>query len=64
MGDCKPSQFLRHLRSLAPGAPDNFLRSIWSSRLPSNIPAILAGQHEGSLDATARSVDQLAMELR
>jgi hypothetical protein len=25
MGDCKPSQFLRHLRSLAPDVPDDFL---------------------------------------
>jgi hypothetical protein len=31
MGDRKPSQFLRQLRSLV---PDDFLRSIWSSRLP------------------------------
>jgi hypothetical protein len=28
IGDRKPSQFLRHLKSLA---PDDFLRSIWSS---------------------------------
>jgi hypothetical protein len=33
MGDRKPSQFLRHLKSLAPGVPDDFLRSIWPSRL-------------------------------
>jgi hypothetical protein len=37
MGDRKPSQFLRRLRSLAPDVPDDFLRSIWSSRLPTNI---------------------------
>jgi hypothetical protein len=29
MGDRKPSQFLRHLKSLAPEVPDDFLRSIW-----------------------------------
>jgi len=33
MADRKPSQFLRHLKSLAPDVPDDFLRSIWSSRL-------------------------------
>jgi hypothetical protein len=60
MGDRKPPQFLRHLRSLAPDAPDDFLRSIWSSRLPPNMQAILAGQHEGSLDATARSTDRIS----
>jgi hypothetical protein len=54
MGDRKPSQFLRHLKSLAPDMPDDFLRSVWSSRLPLNIQAFLAGQDEGSLDAAAR----------
>jgi hypothetical protein len=44
MGDRKPSQFLRHLRSLVPDMPGNLLRSIWSSRLPSHIRAVLAGQ--------------------
>jgi hypothetical protein len=34
MGDRKPSQFLPHLKSLAPDEPDDFLRSIWSNRLP------------------------------
>jgi hypothetical protein len=34
MGDSKPSQFLRHLRSLAPDMPDLHLRTIWFSRLP------------------------------
>jgi hypothetical protein len=37
MGDRKPSQFLRHLRGLAPDVPEDFLRTIWSSRLPPNI---------------------------
>jgi hypothetical protein len=60
MDDSKPSQFLGHFRSLAPDVPDDFLRSIWSSRLPTNIQAILAGQHEDSLDAAARSADQIS----
>jgi hypothetical protein len=59
MGDSKPSQFLRHLRSLVPDVPDDFLRSIWSSRLPTNVQDILAGQHEDSLDAAARSADRI-----
>jgi hypothetical protein len=33
MGDCKPSQFLRHLKGLAPDMPD-FIYTIWSSWLP------------------------------
>jgi hypothetical protein len=48
MGDLKPSQFLRHLRSLASDVPDDFLRSIWSSRQPPNVQAILAGQHQAA----------------
>jgi hypothetical protein len=37
MGDRKPSQFLRHLRGLAPDVPENCLYIIWSSRIPHNI---------------------------
>jgi hypothetical protein len=53
MGDLKLSQFLRHLKSLAPEVPDGFLRNIWSSRLPTHIQTILAGQAEGNLDAAS-----------
>jgi len=59
MGDRKPSQFLRHLKSLAPYVPDDFLRTIWASRLPPHIQAILAGQTEGSLDSTSRFADRI-----
>ena len=48
MGDRKPSQFLRHLKGLSPDVPDNFLRTIWASRLPPHVQAILAGQTEQS----------------
>jgi hypothetical protein len=34
IGDRKPFQFLKHFRSLAPDVPDDFLCSIWSSRVP------------------------------
>jgi hypothetical protein len=34
MGDRKPSQFPRHLRGLAPDVTEEFLYTIWSSRLP------------------------------
>jgi hypothetical protein len=60
MGDRKPSQFLRHLKSLAPEVPDDFLRSIWSSRLPPHIQTILAGQAEGNLDAASQLADRIA----
>ena len=44
MGDRKPYQFLRHLKSTAPYVPDDFLRSIWSNRLPPHIQTILVGR--------------------
>jgi hypothetical protein len=60
IGDRKPSQFLRHLKNLAQDVPDDFLRSIWSSKLPSHIQTILAGQAEGNLDAAAQLADRIA----
>jgi hypothetical protein len=59
MGDRKPSQFLRHLRSLAADMLDDLLRSIWSSQLPSHIRAVLAGQPEGDFDPAARCADRI-----
>jgi hypothetical protein len=68
MGDSKPSQFLRHLRSLAPEAPEDFLRTIWSSRLPPKVQAILAGQPEGNtllhrIEDLSRQVAAISAEL-
>jgi hypothetical protein len=40
MGDRKPSQFLKHHRGLAPDVAEDFLYTIWSSRLRPNIQAI------------------------
>lgn len=57
MGDRKLSQFLRHLRRFALDVPDDFLRRIWSTRLPPNVQAILTCQPEGSLDDAARCAD-------
>jgi hypothetical protein len=54
LGYRKPSQFLRHLKNLAPDVPDDFLRTIWASRLPPHVQAILAGQTEGSLDSASQ----------
>lgn len=45
LGDRKPSQFLRHLKSLAgPDVPDQFIKTIWASRLPQNTQQIIASQ--------------------
>ena len=60
MGDRKPSQFLHHLKSLAPDVPEDFLRSIWSSRLPPHIQTILAGQAKDNLDAASQVANRIA----
>ena len=59
MGDRKPSQFLRHLRSLAPDAPTEFLRTVWASRLPPHVQAILAGQTDSNLESAAQLADKI-----
>lgn len=45
LGDRKPSHFFRHLKDLAgPAVPDEFIKSIWTTRLPHGIQMVLAGQ--------------------
>ena len=58
MGDRKPSQFLRHLRNLAGEAvPITLIRSLWLSRLPPAIRAILATQADSDTDTIAKMAD-------
>jgi hypothetical protein len=59
MGERKPSQFLRNLRSLAPDIPDNYLRILWTSRLPTNVQVILASMPEVGSDAAALCADRI-----
>lgn len=60
LGERKPSQFLRHLRGLAgDSVTDDFLRSLWSSRLPTQVQAIIASQTTASLDDIAVLADQI-----
>jgi hypothetical protein len=59
MGDRKPSQFLRHLKGLAPDVPTEFLRTVWASRLPSHVQAILAGQTDSNLESVAQLADKI-----
>lgn len=43
IGDRKPSQFLRHLQSLANSSiPETLLKTLWMSRLPKSIQVALA----------------------
>lgn len=60
LGDRKPSQFLRHLSNLAGSSvPDDFVKTLWSSRLPSNIQTILASQSDLPLDKLADLADKI-----
>lgn len=60
LGDRTPSQFLRHMRSLA-GATvsDDFLRTLWSGRLPAMTRAIVIGQADLPLNKLAEIADQI-----
>jgi hypothetical protein len=61
MGDRRPTQFLRHLWTLAgPSVPSDFLRTLWTNRLPPNIQAIIATQAQVALDDVAQLVDKIA----
>lgn len=60
MGDRKPSQFLRLIRDLAgPDIPDDFIRTIWVSRLPPNVQTVVASQYKQSLDDVADLADRI-----
>ncbi|XP_051162404.1 uncharacterized protein LOC127282272 [Leptopilina boulardi] len=60
MGDRKPSQFLRHLQTLAgTTVPDAMLRTLWMHRLPNSAQAILAAQQELPLEKIAELADSI-----
>ena len=61
MGDRRPTQFLRHLRTLTgPPLPSDFLRTLWTNRLPPDIQAITVTQTEFALDDVAQLADKIA----
>ncbi|XP_055836506.1 uncharacterized protein LOC129905134 [Episyrphus balteatus] len=61
LGNRKPSQFLRHLRSLAGPSvlQDNLLRQLWLRRLPSNVQAILTSRSDLSPDQLSELADKI-----
>ncbi|XP_053606956.1 uncharacterized protein LOC128673251 [Plodia interpunctella] len=60
LGDRRPSQFLRHLQHLAgPNVPEDFLRTIWTSRLPANLQTVIASQPDSTLQALADLADKV-----
>lgn len=60
IGDRKPSQFLRHLRSLAGNVVgDQVLRTIWLSRLPAYIQPHLVTRTADTIDQVADIADAI-----
>jgi hypothetical protein len=55
IGDQRPTQFLRHLRTPAgPSVPSDFLHTLWANCLPPNILAIIATQAQVALHDVAQ----------
>lgn len=60
LGDRKPSQFLRHLRTLAgTTTSEQLLRSLWLGRLPNQMQIILSIRSEDPLEAVAQQADRI-----
>lgn len=61
LGDRKPSQFLRHLQNLAgPSGSADFVKTIWTNRLPQNIQTVIASQiTELPLDVLSTIADKV-----
>lgn len=60
LGDRRPSQFMRHLQRLAgPTVPDEFIKTIWTSRLPTALQPIIVSQKTSDLHALADLADSV-----
>ncbi|XP_076390585.1 uncharacterized protein LOC143265000 [Megachile rotundata] len=60
MGDRTPSQFLRHLRTLAGSdVPEELLKMLWASRLPTTIQSVLAAQDGMEMEKLAALADKI-----
>ncbi|XP_078051743.1 uncharacterized protein LOC144477887, partial [Augochlora pura] len=61
IGDRTPSQFLRHIRALAgTDVPEDFMRTLWMSRLPASMQSVLATQDGVALEKMAVLADRIA----
>ena len=60
LGDRKPSQFLRYIQDLAGlSVPKDFLKTLWSSRLPQNIQTVIASQPDLPIEKLADLADKV-----
>lgn len=59
-GDRTPSQFLRHMKNLAgKEVPEEFIKTLWASRLPVGTQSVLASQEGIELDKMAVLADRI-----
>lgn len=60
LGDRKPSQFLRHLQDLAGSSgASEFVKTLWTNRLPQHIQTVMAVQTNLPLDQLAEIADRV-----
>ncbi|XP_026331378.1 uncharacterized protein LOC113238758 [Hyposmocoma kahamanoa] len=60
LGDRKPSQFLRHLQDLAGSSgASEFVKTLWTNRLPHHIQTVIAVQTNLPLDQLAEIADRV-----
>jgi len=60
LGDRKPSQFLRHMSTLAGSTvPNELIKTLWLCRLPAQIQAILAARTDDRLEDLADQADRI-----
>lgn len=61
IGDRTPSQFLRHLKTLAGDntLSENFLRTMWLNRLPASMRTVLATRMDEPVDKMATLADKI-----
>lgn len=60
LGDRKPSVFLRHLKDLAGSdMPSEFIRNVWTNRLPANIQPLVISQSSMTLEDLADLADRV-----
>ncbi|CAG9822016.1 unnamed protein product [Phaedon cochleariae] len=61
LGDRKPSQLLRHLRSLGGSfVSDGIQQTLWIGRLPQNMQALIDTQKDTELNKVAELVDAMS----
>lgn len=59
LGDRRPSQMLRHLRSIDASVPENIVRTVWLDHLPEAVRAVVTTQMEMPADQLGQIADSV-----